>query len=169
MRRALPLLALALAGCTASPQGHELAALSFGYAIPQTSPGMLTEAFDRYCADDRVTAATAARLTADDYVEVPRGGTTIRSFVVRDMRPMVMVSDRGCAVAARSRTGQSTRSAAYVAERFPGAAEVAPDRMGQGVERAWLLPDGSVVARVRRGLPGRSTVMLQISRGRVVS
>ncbi|MCC6304991.1 MAG: hypothetical protein IT545_07320 [Rhodobacteraceae bacterium] len=173
----LPVLALAaaLAGCgfgDATPEMLEFENMDPENLVPKSSPAQFVAAFERYCLDQPSAAATAASLRATDYVEVPRrGGSGLRSFVVDDRRPAVILADdgRACGMAAESRTGQTARLRAMVARRFPAARALDPARIGANTEAAWAVADGKgAIVFVQRltapGQPGR--LILGILRGR---
>ncbi len=163
---ALPLL---LVGCTtaSTPEALELANIRPWNIVPNSSPARLAGSFARYCLDAPADAdRVAAMLRAADHVEVPaRNPRAIRSFLVDDNRPAVMVAadGRACAVAAQSRTGQTARIAALVRERFPGALPLTPAQTGPGVESGWALGRGQGLVLLRRVLkPGRPSELIVI-------
>ena len=119
MVRVLLAGALAVAGCGPardSPEARELYNLRPWNAVPASAPARLVGVFEQVCLDGpRAPDAAARALRAMDYVEAPAvGDDAMRSFVVDDNRPLVMLAPdgRGCAVAAEARTGQSARLAA---------------------------------------------------------
>lgn len=176
-RRARPAVlacaaALALGGCASAagtPERLELANMNPGNVVPKSSPAQLVAAFERFCLDTDAAAAPAA-LRRSDYVEVPRRtGGMVRSFVVDDRRPAVMLSDAGraCAVAAASRTGQTERLRGMITRRFPGATPVDPARIGAQTEQAWVVPGarGGIVFVQRLTAPAQpSRLILGIQR-----
>lgn len=135
--------------------------------VPKTTPTRLVTMFQDICLDaPATTEANAARLRAMDYVEVPaRQRRAIRSFVVDDSRPAILLAadGTGCAVAAQSRTGQTERLRRLIAERFPQARPIG----GQGIEQGWSLGPGHGQVVLRRVLrPGNpSEVMVIHQRG----
>lgn len=158
---------MTVAGCIAgdtTPETLELANMNPANVIPKSSPAQLVAGFERYCLDT-APAAVPAALRGSDYVEVPRrAGGRVRSFVVDDRRPAVMLSDdgRACAVAAASRTGQTERLRAMVARRFPGAVPVDPARIGSRTEQAWAVPGaaGGIVFVQRLTAPAQPSRLI---------
>ena len=137
-----------IAACTptVSPDNAELLELANireSNIVPKTSPTRLVSTFRDYCIETGAEPGrVAAVLKASDYNEVPtRASDPVRLFVVDDTRPAVLVmrKGRGCAVAAESRTGQTSRIERMVASDFPGATRLDPQRLGQSVERAWAV------------------------------
>ncbi|MBC7156659.1 MAG: hypothetical protein H5U20_03985 [Rhodobacteraceae bacterium] len=144
MVRVLLAGALAVAGCGPardSPEARELYNLRPWNAVPASAPARLVGVFEQVCLDGpRAPDAAARALRAMDYVEAPAvGDDAMRSFVVDDNRPLVMLAPdgRGCAVAAEARTGQSARLAALVARRFPDARPVDPATIAPAAALAW--------------------------------
>jgi hypothetical protein len=138
-RPVLAAMALGLAACNpvaqsnpaapaVSPELYEFANMRQSNIIPKSSPSAFVRAFDSFCLQGGKTAAAVAqKLRAKDYVAAPRlPGSQQTAFVVDDSRPMVVVADNGkfCAVAARSRTGQTAKVRAFVARRFGSAPAV---------------------------------------------
>lgn len=149
------LAALPLAACTtdATPDRLEIANMYPWNVVPKSSPSALVRSFERFCLDGPGSAAALdAPLRRAGYVPLPAQAGRPRTYLVDDRRPDVLVSDSGCMVAAESRTGQTERARRAVAERFPAARPVAPQRVGRNVEDAWLLPapDGRVVFTLRQ-------------------
>lgn len=146
---ALALMLLAACGPEPGPETIELRAMPPALAVPATAPAALVASFESLCLDGpRAPDALAQRLRATDYVEAPqRGAGGMRSFVVEDRRPMVMLSADGtaCAVAARARSGQRARIDAMMARRFPDAPAVTV----AGAEIAWHAgpPQGVILLR----------------------
>ena len=172
--RARPIVAMAaagmLAGCAGGgvggPEGFELANIAESNIVPKSSPAQFVGAFGRFCLDTAEADRPAALRGADYVAFAPvRAASRVRTFVVDDRRPAVMLGGRGdCAVAAEARTGQSARAARLIAERFPGASPVEPARLGPNVETAWLSrPGGPVILtmrQIRPGLPSRYMLAL---------
>lgn len=172
--RARPIVALAaagmLAGCAGGgaggPEGFELANIAESNIVPKSSPAQFVGAFARFCLDT-AEADRPAALRGADYVPFApvRAASRVRTFVVDDRRPAVMLWGGGnCAVAAEARTGQSARTARLIAERFPAARPVDPARIGPSIEAAWLSrPGGPVLATfriVRPGMPSRHALAI---------
>lgn len=164
---------LALPACLSTPAEHELANAAFRNVVPKSSPAALVATFRRFCGEDRPVVETAAMLRAGDYVETESGRDAMRRFVVDDRRPAVLLEERAahrsCGVGAASRTGQAERVARFVPTEFPDAVPADPATFGEGIERAWVRPDGSTVTlhriAARRG-GWASLVGLQIVRPR---
>lgn len=161
---ALPLL---LIGCTtaSTPEAMELANIRPWNIVPNSSPARLAGSFALYCLDAPADAArVAAMLRAADHVEVPaRSPRAIRSFLVDDNRPAVLLAadGRACAVAAKSRTGQTARITALIRQRFPGAVPLAAAQLGPAAESGWALGPGEGVVVLRRvPKPGRPSELL---------
>lgn len=157
-------LAAAVAGCVPlhdTPEARELFNLRPWNAVPASPPARLVGVFAQVCLDGpRDPDAAARALRAMDYVEAPAvGDDAMRSFVVDDSRPLVMLAPGGggCAVAARARTGQSARLAALVAQRFPAARPVAPAALWPGADLAWDTgaAQGLIVLQAATTPPGR--------------
>ena len=149
------LVAIPLAACSVAntPDRLEIANMYPWNVVPKSSPGALVRSFERYCLDGPGSAAALdAPLRRAGYVPMPAQAGRPRTYLVDDRRPAVLVSDSGCMVAAESRTGQTERARRAVAERFPAARPVPPQRVGRNVEDAWLLPapDGRVVFTLRQ-------------------
>ena len=170
-------LVLALAGCAGGlgdpATRAELGNIRLSNVVPKSSPKSMIAAFERYCLDTGGDAARAgAALRASDYVEVPeRGSDGLRSWVVDDRRPAVMVGhgvqSGACAVAVSPRTGQTEAVQRLVADRLGGARGLSPDRVGRGVEQAWATADGAVVFTRRGRLPDTEPYyMLGVLHGR---
>jgi hypothetical protein len=163
--KALPLAALAiLAACTPSPpispEFFELANIDPDNIVPKSSPTVLVRAFSDFCVDQIDTlGGVPALLRARDYVAVPEiRPNGARLYVVDDRRPMVMLSDgaesRTCAVAAESRTGQTSRVLSFVATEFPEARPIDPAGIGPTAEAAWFLGEKSTIIFIlREGAP----------------
>jgi hypothetical protein len=146
------LSATSLAACAASPRdigsnAFELANISEDNVIPKSSPSVLVRSFSTFCLD-RIEAPEGipAILRAADYVELSQDSRrSIRSFVVDDSRPLVMLMDTGgsavCAVAAESRTGQTERVERLIASSYPDAVAIDPARISPKTESAWLIDD----------------------------
>jgi hypothetical protein len=159
---------LALGACVEpGAEGYELANMRPSNIVPKSSPARLVAIFEDICLDGPTDAnATAGRLRTMDYVEVPsRQPRAIRSFVVDDSRPAIMLGSdgRSCAVAARSRTGQTERLRSLIARRYPGATALG----GAGIEQGWSLGGGNSAVLVRRvvrpGYPSELIVIHQRS------
>ncbi|MGA1684583.1 MAG: hypothetical protein ACO38S_08740 [Gemmobacter sp.] len=159
-----------LAGCAPGagqgPEAIELANIAEPNIVPKSSPAQFARAFERFCLDTPAEAR-AETLRAADYVPFApvRASSRVRTFVVDDRRPAVMLAGEGdCAVAAEARTGQSARVARLVAARFPAARPVEPARLGPNVEAAWLSRSGGPVIltlrQLRPGHPSRYTLAL---------
>lgn len=164
--RALALSAL-LAGCTtaSTPEALELANIRPWNIVPNSSPARLAGSFARYCLDAPADAGkAAAMLRAADHVEVPaRTPRAIRSFLVDDNRPAVLLAADGsaCAVAAQARTGQTARITALIRQRFPGAVPLTAAQLGPEAESGWALGRGEGVVVLRRVLkPGRPSELI---------
>lgn len=133
-----------VAGCAAvapTPDEAELRNMDADNIVPKSSPAQLVAAFEYFCLDT-APAALPVALRRADYVEVPRwGAARMRSFVVDDRRPVVMIAadGRACAVGATARTGQTERLRAMVARRFPDALPVDPARIGASTDEAWAI------------------------------
>ncbi|MBD3764961.1 MAG: hypothetical protein IE927_09560 [Rhodobacterales bacterium] len=166
--RAHPPLAALLAliwaaGCTAptvAPDTAELRNIRDSNIVPKSPPARLASTFAAVCLDgpaDRDAAAAALR--AMDYVEWPGAGDGMRSFVVDDSRPAVMLdgAGRACAVAAQARTGQTERLRRLIADRFPAARALSPP---PGTSEAWATGDGGLIALRRTAPPGRPAELL---------
>ncbi len=123
-----------------TPEAYELANIRATNIIPKSSPATLVATFEKYCLDaPHNSARIASALRAADFVAVPTSNAaSITAFVVDDSRPMVMVSDDGrtCAVAAKSRTGQTARIQRMIATRFPQARPLDPGTVAANTELA---------------------------------
>lgn len=171
-RGVLPLLLLA--ACSAAPTGpfgstgpdaYELANIAPWNVVPNSPPARFVSVFERVCLDGpRDPDAAARSLRAMDYVEVPGSGP-LRSFVVDDSRPAVMIARDGsaCAVGAESRTGQTERARALVLRRFPAATPLDPTPLG--AEQAWAA-GGAVIFLQRDGAPDDPARLLLAISGR---
>ncbi|WP_323042093.1 hypothetical protein [Gemmobacter sp.] len=153
---------MTLGGCVApGPEGLELANIRPSNIVPKTSPARLATMFADICLDGPADADTAAaRLRAMDYVEVPaRHPRAIRSFVVDDSRPAVMLGadGRSCALAAQSRTGQTERLRSLIAGRYPQATAFS----AAGIEQGWVLGAGQGTVALRRVVrPGKPSELI---------
>jgi len=170
IQRARPIVALAaagmLAGCAGGgvgrgaggPEGFELANIDDANILPKSSPAQFVGAFARFCLDT-ADADRPGALRGADYVAFgrARSASRVRTFVVDDRRPAVMLGGGGdCAVAAEARTGQSARAARLIAERFPAARPIEPGGLGPNAETAWLSrPGGPVIQTLRQIRPGQ--------------
>ncbi|SFB18773.1 hypothetical protein SAMN05421688_0010 [Poseidonocella pacifica] len=145
-----------LTGCSEEtrPDRFELANVRASNVVPKSSATAFVGAFARHCLKGEPAAIEASLLSAG-YVQA-RGGTgPARSFVVDDKRPLVILSEGGCAVGAAPRTGQTPRVQSFVTQTFPGARAVDPQALS--AERAWQLADGTLILTTRSGTPGLST------------
>lgn len=148
-----------LAGCdvpAAIPNRAELLNFRPSHIVPKTSPTAFVTAFRRYClAGDSATAQ--GRLRADDYIPTRAFGRD-DVYVVDDRKPMVMITDDGCAIRAASRAGQTNAVADFLATQ--AAEPVDPARTGApGAESAWLLSDPApaLVLQTRTRLSARES------------
>jgi len=167
----LAALVLMVSACApaASPdraEALELANIRETNIVPKTSPARLVAHFTDYCVETRADPARVrAKLRAADYVEVPsRASSPVRSFVVDDSKPAVLLMREGlgCAVAAESRTGQISRIERMIASDFAQAMPVDPRRLGRSVERAWAVsgPVDGVIFVQRINAPGQSSRLI---------
>lgn len=156
MTRFVGIAALALAACSPMgqatvPDRYELANIAEGNVIPQSTPASMMRVFRDICVAGvgDTPEATTARLRSAGYVEVPGRSAGMRSFVVDDRRPLVMLSrDAGhsdCSVSAQSRTGQTQAVADMIARDFPSARPVDIP----GSEQAWALGGGRTIYTIR--------------------
>lgn len=175
----------ALAGCAVGPRDvgsdvFELANMRESNIVPKSSPATLVKTFNSFCVDRIGQANTiATALVAADYVAVPKNAqAAIRTYVVDDTRPMVMVADNSravtCAVAAESRTGQTTRVARFLAETYPQAVALDPAKIGRQTETAWIINDNplTVIFTARYGppsAPARYVVAIHQTRSRNIA
>lgn len=158
------LLALLLAaGCaapTVPPDTAELRNIRDSNIVPKSPPARLAATFETVCLDGPTDPnAAAAALRSMDYVEWPGAGDGMRSFVVDDSRPAVMLdaAGRACAVAAQARTGQTERLRRLIADRFPAARALPPP---PGTSEAWATGDGGTITLRRTAPPGRPAELL---------
>lgn len=150
-KRCLGAAALLLSACTSNvpADSYELANIEAGNIIPKSSPTAFVTAFETFClpgVDD--PAALPGHLRAADYVEFPeQGERPFRMFVVDDRRPAVAIAVTAdgvfCGVTAESRTGQTTRVQASVAENFPAAMPVDPATVSRKAEQVWSVGGAS--------------------------
>ena len=135
---------------------YELANIDPRNVIPKSTPKAFVAAFEKYCLDEGPnTAAIERALRSTDYVRVP-GNSALRSWVVDDKRPAVVVAANGlsCAVAAQARTGQTERVREMVSSRFPGAIAVPANMKPAGMESLWLVDaDKNVFVFTKRRTP----------------
>ena len=151
-----------LAGCSAeglSPDEAEVANIRKAHIVPNSSPGQLVNAFDRFCVEAPTSAkARETALRRANYVPYrskPRKGVQI--WVVDSKRPAIGISDAMCLVRARSRTGQTEKLRRYVAATFPTARPIAPRPFGRDIEQAWALPGDRILATQRAAGLGNHT------------
>ncbi|MCF6231955.1 MAG: hypothetical protein L3J36_02445 [Rhodobacteraceae bacterium] len=150
-----------LAGCTTAglgPDALEVANIKRSNIVPKSSPGALVHAFDKYCVNgprDRTLAD--ALLRKSNYVPRPRRGQNkTRVYVIDNKRPLVALTQNICVVQARSRTGQTHKFRAYIANTFPRAKPVPPGTFWHNIEQAWAVPSDppAIVATQRDLEPG---------------
>lgn len=140
---------LALGACSPgqiSSDVYELANIHPAHVVPKSSPAQFVAGFRRHCVATK-EAQRDAGLRAADYVPLPRRGR-VQSWAVDTRAPLVMTQPGACAVAAQSRTGQTSRVAAMIASDYPGARPVAVP----GAEAAWAVP-GALITTHRTGAP----------------
>lgn len=172
MMRALFTLALIpmITACMAPTGGSdqlELANMRPWNIVPASSAARLAGMFERVCLDGPARPEAAARLLRSaEYVEVPsRAPRAIRSFLVDDSRPAVMLATDGtaCAVAAQARTGQTERIRGLVAQKYPAARALSPAGTGPTVDEGWSLGAGQGIVLLRRVIrPGRPSELIVI-------
>ncbi|MFN3274518.1 MAG: hypothetical protein ACK41U_07590 [Paracoccus sp. (in: a-proteobacteria)] len=146
---------------------QELANITPNLMVPATRPASLIASFKRYCVEmPSDSAARTAQLRATDYI--PMGGwiNGFRSFVVADMRPMVILTEDGkrCAVRARARTGQTSAISREIARTWPAARQISPPRR---YEAAWETSPGQaeVIGLLRHaGGPSQNEITLVLTR-----
>lgn len=114
--------------------------------IPKTTPKRFVSAFEDVClAHIQNPDQTAAKLRADDYVEMT-GQAGFRTFVVDTKLPLISFKtapDRlHCYASAEARTGQSARVNDLVAS-LPNARPVGPAVTKLPAEQAWLIGPGN--------------------------
>ena len=89
-----------LAGCAPGagqgPEALELANIAESNIVPKSSPAQFARAFERFCLDTPAEAR-AETLRAADYVPFApvRASSRVRTFVVDDRRPAVMLAGEG--------------------------------------------------------------------------
>jgi hypothetical protein len=148
-----------LAACdvpATTSDAYELANMDPRNVIPKSTPKAFVASFEKYCLDEGTdTAAIERALRSTDYVRVP-GNSALRSWVVDDKRPAVIVAADGlsCAVAAQARTGQTERVREMVSNRFPGAIPVPANMKPKGMESLWLVDaDKNIFVFTKRRTP----------------
>ncbi len=153
-----------LAGCTTAglgPDALEIANIRHYNEVPRSSPAALVRAFDRFCVNrPKDPDAADALLRGASYVPLrKRSGSDARVYLVDDRRPAVVLGRNICLVQAKSRTGQTEKTRAFVAGAFPGARPMSPESFAEDIEQAWIVPGDPpvVIATQRRLEPGNKS------------
>lgn len=160
---------LALTACARdlTAEQFELDNIRSWNEVPRSAPSQFVKAFGAYCLAPSLDGARQA-LRQSDYAQVKTRGANIEAYLVDDTKPAVMLlsgSDYGCAVVAKSRTGQSNRVEGFVAAEFPSAMAVDPSSVGRKVERVWHVPGTGTLFTQRGNTNGQvTTLMFGISR-----
>lgn len=95
------------------------------------------------------------RLQRAGYLKTRETGRGVRTYVVDNRKPAVMLREtngaKACAIGAEARTGQSQALRALVVSEFPDATPIDARNISNSAEAAWATPNGAVLYLDRHG------------------